>query len=223
MTDPGGRSIDSDHARAAFTNSGQVCRRVDGDVDIALDHGEHRDRAVETVEFLNELHQYAPEASNYAWGDILDDFVSRNSAHCIYGPRAKLQVIESRPERRDDVRPYPSAHNREETFLNTPDGMVMFEDADNKDAATQFLEFVARENRYVDLLTSVSAVHNFPPMTEIAEMDEYRNSEFISENFRDEDLELITESVENGKTTCRRRTRSTRTRPCSGAPGGSAP
>lgn len=182
-----------------FSNGGQVCEHVDGEFDVAMDQGENRELAIETVEFLNDLHQFSPEASGYEWGDILEDFVGRNSAHCIYGPRAKLQVIESRRERRDDARPHPVVHNGQETFMNSPDGMVLFDDAENKDAAREYLEFVARDNRYIDLLTSVSAVHNFPTMTDIVEMDEYRNSEFIAENFRDEDLEIIRESFENGQ------------------------
>lgn len=182
-----------------FSNSGQVCRRVDGDVDIALDHGEHREKAVETVEYLNELHQYSPDASDYAWGDILEDYTSQTSAHCIYGPRAKLQVIENRPQLKNDSRPHFPISNTEETFMSNQDGFVMFDDAENKDAARQFLEFVSRENRLIGLLTSVSPVHNFPTMTGIAEMDEYRNSEFISENFRDEDLQIVAQSFEQGK------------------------
>lgn len=182
-----------------FSNSGQVCQRVDGEVEIALDQDEYRDRAIETLEFLNELHSYSPDASDYGWNDILEDYTSQSSAHCIYGPRAKIQIIENRPELKNESRPHFPISNTEETFVSNQGGMVLFKDAENRDSAQKFLEFTARENRLLDLLTSVAPLHNFPTIASIAEMDEYRNSEFISENFREEDIEIVTQSFENGK------------------------
>lgn len=180
------------------SNGGSVASRSDGDVQIALDQGDNKARAVETVEYLNELHEYSPRASDFEWGDILQSFVSRNSAHSIYGPRAKLQVINNTPERKGEVRPHFPVHNGTEQFINNGGGWVLLDGAEYKDEARQFIEFTARQNRIVDFLTSVAPVHNFPTIAEIAEMDEYRNSEFISENFRERDLEIVQESFEKG-------------------------
>ncbi|NHN49356.1 extracellular solute-binding protein [Halostella sp. JP-L12] len=180
------------------SNGGNVATRQDGEVQIALDQGENKQKAIETAEFLNELHQYSPEAGDFEWGDILQSYVSRNSAHCIYGPRAKLQVINNTPDQTQNVRPHFPVHNGTESFINNGGGWVLMQDAEYKEEARQFIEFTARENRVIDFLTSVGPVHNFPTMTSIVEMDAYREDDFIAGNFSERDLEVVRESFEKG-------------------------
>lgn len=180
------------------SNGGQVAMRQDGEVKIALDQGDNKQAAIETVEFLNELHQYSPKASDYTWGDILQSYVSRNAAHCIYGPRAKLQVIQNRPDMIESSRPHFPVHNGTEKFINNGGGWVLFDNATYKEEAKQFVEFTARQNRLIDFLTSVAPVHNFPTIASIADMDAYQNDEYISKNFTSSDLEVVKNSFEKG-------------------------
>jgi multiple sugar transport system substrate-binding protein len=180
------------------SNSGQLCHVEDGEIDIAIDVGENRERTVETLEFLDDMHEYSPAGTDYAWAENLETFVGRTSAHCLYGPRAKLNVIQNRPDYIDQVKPHFPVANREEQLLNLPDGFVLFDASQNDEVAKDFTEFIAEEGYLVDLLTSVSPVHNWPTIPEVAEMDEYRNAEFIDENFTDDELDTIATSFESG-------------------------
>lgn len=181
-----------------LSNGGQVAQRTDGEVEIALDKGKNKTKAVETVQFLKKLHQYSPKASDYEWGDILQSYVSRNSAHCIYGPRAKLQVIDNTPDRKQASRPHFPVHNGSKTFINNGGGWALMKNAQFKEEAKKFVEFTARQNRLIDFLTSVAPVHNFPTIAKIADMDQYRNHEYIQKNFRPKDLEIVKESFKKG-------------------------
>lgn len=182
------------------SNGGQLCHVDDGEIDIAIDSGENRERAIETLDYLNELYQYSPAATDYQWGEDLEAYMARTSGHSLYGPRAKLSVIENRPDLKDLARPHFPVSNREETLFNLPDGLVMFEAGENEDAAEEFHRYIAENNYLVEMLTRVSPVHNWPTIPEIAEMDEYRNAPFIADNFLEEDLDIVSESFENGIT-----------------------
>lgn len=180
------------------SNGGNVAMRQDGEVKIALDQGENKQKAVETARYLKELHQYSPKASDYAWGDILQSYVSRNAGHCIYGPRAKLQVINNTPDRKDQARAHFPVHNGTKKFINNGGGWTLMKNAEYKEEAKKFVEFTARKNRLISFLTSVAPVHNFPTMASITDMDAYKNHDFIKNNFTKRDLEVVEESFKKG-------------------------
>ena len=52
--------------------------------DVVLDKGENRTRAIETLEFLHELHKSSPEASTYNWGELMSTYVSEKAATSWY-------------------------------------------------------------------------------------------------------------------------------------------
>ena len=183
-----------------LSTAGQVAMVENDEVKIALDSQKNgfKKKAVETVEFLNKLHQYSPRASSYSWSDILQSYVSRKGGHCIYGPRAKLQVISNRPDLSDQAKPHFPVSRSEKTFVNNGGGFGLLKPGPNKDAARKFLEFLLRDNRIIDFLTSVAPVHNFPTITSIPDMDAYKNAPFIKKNFTDKELKTISASFKKG-------------------------
>lgn len=183
-----------------LSNGGQVLGRRNGEVQVVLDSDGIKDRAVETAEYLNELHQYSPRASDYNWGENINSFVARSGASAMYPPRIKLAAIENSGQPSSNVKPHYPIENGSKRMISFPGGLAMFKEASNLSGAREYLNFIAQENRLIDLLTSVAPVHNWPAVPEITETDEYQNDEFISQHFTDDELAVIRDSFQNGIT-----------------------
>src|SRR5262245_66601811 len=62
--------------------------------EMALDKGNQKKRAVETLDYLNELHKYWPEASTYNWGELMSTYFTEKAASSWYvGSRLLDQTI----------------------------------------------------------------------------------------------------------------------------------
>ena len=48
--------------------------------EVALDKGNQKKRAIETLDYLNELHKYSPEASTYNWGELMSTYFTEKAA-----------------------------------------------------------------------------------------------------------------------------------------------
>jgi ABC-type glycerol-3-phosphate transport system substrate-binding protein len=183
-----------------LSNGGQVLQRNSGEVQIALDQGEMKQKAVETAEYLNRLHQYSPEASNYNWGENINSFTSRISASAMYPPRIKVAAIQNTEQPGSNIKPHYPVENGSERMISFPGGMSLFRNADNVEGARDFLNFIAEENYLTSLLTSVAPVHNWPAISEITRSEEYQSTSFIDDNFTSAELDIIASSFENGIT-----------------------
>lgn len=180
-----------------LSNSGQVAQRnSDGEIEIALHQGDFKQKTIEAVEYVNELHQYGPEAANYGWGENIKAFVSQQSAHMQYPPRAKLTAINNREDVADKVKPVFPVQNSEPTHVTYPGGWTMFKEAENLDAARKFIEFVAENNRLVTFNRNITPIHNYPVYEDIPKTDEFKNDEFINKWFS-EDLPVINKAIKH--------------------------
>ena len=48
--------------------------------EVALDKGNQKKRAIETLDYLNELHKFSPEASTYNWGELMSTYFTEKAA-----------------------------------------------------------------------------------------------------------------------------------------------
>lgn len=180
-----------------LSNSGQVARRnSDDEIEIALHQGDFKQKTIEAVEYVNELHQYGPEAANYGWGENINAFVSQQSAQMQYPPRAKLTAINNRQDVADQVKPVFPVQKTEPTHVTYPGGWTMFKEADNLDAARKFIRFVAQNKRLITFNRNITPIHNYPVYEQIPQSSEFQNDEFINEWFA-EDLSVINKAIKH--------------------------
>jgi hypothetical protein len=63
------------------------------DYEVVLDQGDQKKRAIETLDYLHELHKFSPEASTYNWAELMSTYVAEKAATSWYvGARLLEQV-----------------------------------------------------------------------------------------------------------------------------------
>ena len=81
--------------------------------EVALDKGNQQKRAIETLDYLNELHKFSPEASTYNWGELMSTYFTEKAASSWY--------VGSRPARPDD-RQQPQDRRRHRALRAAQEG-----------------------------------------------------------------------------------------------------
>ena len=77
------------------------------DYEVVLDKGDQKKRAVETLDYLNELHKFSPEASTYNWGELMSTYFTEKAATSWYvGSRLLDQTIANNPKIADATVPF---------------------------------------------------------------------------------------------------------------------
>jgi hypothetical protein len=92
-----------------WNNGARIAERNDsGEVEIVMDQGEYRDRWVETLEYLDQLHEFSPTASDATCSTMINTVPTQEAAACYYpGARPKQQSIERGHEWAPQLDPLP--------------------------------------------------------------------------------------------------------------------
>ena len=147
---------------------------------VALDEGENLSRAIETLEFLHEAHQYSPEASNYNWAELMSEYYTGKVANSYYvGSRLLDQTFANNPEMASNTKPVALPRRRTESYYVSVQGFHIHNES-NVDGAKQYVDFFLQHPGYVDWLHSVP-LHIIPAQRPILHSETYQNNEFIQE------------------------------------------
>lgn len=160
-----------------YGNDGRICGRSDGEVEVIMDQGSNRDAWVETLEFLQDLHEFSPPNADTGCGEMTQGIATATSAHAWYiGARPKVQAVNQNTPFAEDVKPSPNLtpEGDDGTTAAIAEGFVTFEGA-NADAAAAYAEFFTREE-YLVKSYFPDPVHNVPPFETIFETDEYQDT-----------------------------------------------
>jgi len=149
-----------------------------GAYEVHLDQGDNKKRAVETLEFLNALHQFSPEASNYGYGDLINSFVSEKTANAYYvGARLLIQVIDNNRRIEDVTKPVRLPPRLADKYYLSIQGFHVNKNA-NVDAAKQYCKFFMQHPDYIEWLHSVP-LHITPAQREILHSEKYQDNDII--------------------------------------------
>lgn len=175
VLDPAGESIctELDLLSWAYTNDARSVERRDGEIVSVIADGDNRDRWIETIEFVQELHQYSPEAADAgctAGVDAIPNEVAVNSPY--YGARPKIQSIERGRDFAGDVRGILQPHQESPTTYGGTEGWLTFQGA-NTEVAREFMKYSLQPEFLTDLLF-IAPLHNMPP-GQVAEHPEYQS------------------------------------------------
>lgn len=105
-------------------------------------HTEYRSEWIETIEFLDELHQYAPRGADAGWGDIINGIQSGVCAgNWYWGSRPKFSVIDNERPWADSTRAMLTPEKESSTGLLAVGGNLMTFPNSNTDLAETFIDF----------------------------------------------------------------------------------
>lgn len=197
---PSGYVVPAGRTNAATTHANQILWNGGVDpysggpdnIEVTIDQGQARERAVAAYSFLQEIDQYGPKASGWEWGDCIGGLIQENvAAWAGLGGLAALQVQANRPELLDSMTaaPYPQASGVDPTqWWSYFEGMYSFKDADNVDGAKEFLKFFMESDYYFEFLRG-TALFNFPTSRSGLDDERYAQAELIQK--KPEFLQLV--------------------------------
>lgn len=154
-------------------------------IEVVVDKGDNRDRAVETFEWLQRMDEFGPKASGAGWGDLLGALIQGNlAAWAGLGGLALIEIQNNRPELTDKFvpAPYPVADDQEPTqWWSYFEGMYSYQDADNVEGAKEFMKFFLKSDYYFQFLRK-TALFNFPTSKAGLDDERYAKADLIQEH-----------------------------------------
>jgi multiple sugar transport system substrate-binding protein len=152
------------------------------DIQVTIDQGENRQRAIETYSWMKEVAQYNPNSSGWEWGDVANALIQEQAAAALtIGGLMVLQVQANRPELASNLRamPFPLAEGVEQGhWWAYTEGFYLNEPAPNLEGARQYLEFFMGSDYYLNFI-SQTPLFNFPTSLEQVQGESYQSAELV--------------------------------------------
>lgn len=187
-----------------FQNGGSIFSRDgDGNVEVVMDQGDNRKKTKEVLEYIGQLHQHSINASGYGYSKQIESFWSEQVNETKYFGARPLQQAVSNNEAvaKDTGLMHPPSKETEEHQAFS-EGWVMFDGAENKKGAREFVKFMSRPEPLYELL-HIAPLHNLPPFPAAVDDEEFLDNEFIDEWVRPNEhisIDNVVRMVENAKT-----------------------
>jgi multiple sugar transport system substrate-binding protein len=146
--------------------------------DVVLDKGENRTRAIETLEFLHELHKFSPEASTYNWGELMSTYVSEKAATSWYvGARLLEQVMANNSRIADATAPMAFPRKRTDHYYLSIQGFHILEKS-NVEGAKKYVQFFMAHPDNIKWYHAVP-LHIVPASREVLRSSKYQDHPVI--------------------------------------------
>lgn len=129
-----------------------------GDIEIVVDKGENKDRAIETFRWMKEMHDTAsPEASGWEWGDVGQAYVQDNiaSSSALVSP---LSIDSNRQDLIENLNvstfPQPESSTSMDRLWCYFEGLSVRKESEHKEIAKDFIRFFPTSEYYLELFKS---------------------------------------------------------------------
>jgi ABC-type glycerol-3-phosphate transport system substrate-binding protein len=127
-----------------WANGASLCERSNGEVQIAMDSGQNRTRWIEALEYLGELSQYSPAATDSGCGTMYEAVPGQQAASTAYTvSRPKAQSIDRGLPFAGDVRGAVPPMGKGEITSGNSEGFVLF-DTENVQAGREWMKFLSK-------------------------------------------------------------------------------
>lgn len=163
------------HAKA---NGVSFCK-LDGDnVKFVMDEGPNRKRAIQTLNWMNKLHNYSTENSG-AGCSAMSQAIATESGHAAFYPGARLKntAIQQEKEFASDLKlslnPKPDTSSGSHDTYTINDGLCTFKNS-NVELAKRFMEYLYRLDTMMTMYY-LTPFHNLPAFPKIFETDQYKS------------------------------------------------
>ena len=146
--------------------------------EVALDKGNQRKRAIETLDYLNELHKFSPEASTYNWGELMSTYFTEKAASSWYvGSRLLDQTIANNPKIADATLPFELPKKVTDAYYLSIQGFHILEKS-NVEGAKKYVTFFMK---HPDVISWYHAVplHIIPASRQMLHSAKYQDNPVI--------------------------------------------
>lgn len=180
-----------------YSNGARTVEWQDDEVVSIINEGQNRDRWIEVVEYLQELHEYSAPAADGGCTEMINAIPDRVAAVSpYYGARPKGQAIARERDFAGDIRAAHFPSNRQQGIYGQAEGWSTFSGS-NVTAGRAFILFSLQPEYYMPILQDVAPLHHLPP-GQAVEHEEYQRwlDEDIPDAWSDRDLEINFERLE---------------------------
>jgi ABC-type glycerol-3-phosphate transport system substrate-binding protein len=147
---------------------------------VGLDKGANKSRAVESLEFLHELHKYSPEASTYNWAELMSSYVTEKVANSYYvGARLLEQVMANNSRIGPVTKPVAFPKRLTDHYYLSIQGFHI-NIKSNVEAAKKYCLFFLKHPDYIQWLHAVP-LHIIPASRDVLHSAAYQNNPVIQE------------------------------------------
>lgn len=187
-----------------YSNGAVLTENQGGNVQVAMDNNANRQKWIDALAHLQNLHQYSPQNSDAGCSQMSQALASEAAAQTWYvGSRPKNQSILQNKEYAGNIAPtlQPIPQGRDNAVTNgLTDGLITFKQADNPEAAKTYMEFFAQPD-YMTELAFITPLQNIVPFPGIIQSDTFQQRlENLPEVWTDEDIETTLTAAQNYKT-----------------------
>lgn len=151
-----------------------------GEYEVALDDPDNMAKVIETLEFLGAAHKFAPEGSNYSWGDLMSQYFTGRVANSYYvGARLLEQTLTNAPDLAPLTKPIALPPKATDNYYLSVQGFHVGLGS-NEDAAKQYITFFMNHPAYIEWLHSVP-LHIIPAKQEVLLSEAYQDNDVIQQ------------------------------------------
>ncbi|MFW5895825.1 MAG: ABC transporter substrate-binding protein, partial [archaeon] len=124
------------------------------DIEVTIDQGDNRDRAIEAYDWIQSMNEYAPNGSGWEWDDGTQALQQENAAALMsVGGLPILTIRENRPDLVENLAPtpYPIPEGGEQDkWWAYMEGHVVRNDGEATEGAQEFTRFFSESDRFLD-------------------------------------------------------------------------
>lgn len=177
-------NADTQHTQYLWQNGVDIYSGPSDDIQVEIDEGDNRERAIETYEWIQEMYEYSPNASGWEWDGAIEALQQENvAAIASVGGLPVLSIVENRPDLAENLAaiPYPLANGMEqEKWWAYFEGHVVWDDGDATEGAQEFARFFSTSDRFMDFLLT-APLFQLPPTREGLNDEEYRSNDIVQQ------------------------------------------
>ena len=146
--------------------------------EVALDQGQQKKRAVETLDYLHELHKFSPEASTYNWAELMSTYVAEKAATSWYvGARLLEQVTANNARIADATVPFELPKKITDHYYLSIQGFHVLEKT-NIDGAKKYVSFFMNHPDVIKWYHAVP-LHIVPASRDMLRSNKYQDNPVI--------------------------------------------
>jgi ABC-type glycerol-3-phosphate transport system substrate-binding protein len=179
-----------------YTNGASTVERRDGQIVSTLGKNGNKEKWIETLDYMKQLHQYSPEAAQAGCGGMINAIPNRVAATGpYYGARPKIQAIRRDRDFAGDMRAALFPRKESHKVYGNWDGYGIYQDANTK-AARTYMKF-AYQPEYLSEFLWISPLQNLPPGN-VFEHESYqtRLENDLPDAWSEHDIEMTIERAE---------------------------
>jgi len=150
------------------------------DAEVIFDQGDNRKRAVQTLEWLQQMNELGPQASGWTWGDCISALIQGQLVGWAgLGGLAVQELQANRPELTSKFTPapYPVASGQDPSqWWSYFEGIYAYKNGDNVKGGKEFIKFFMQSDYYFKYLRQ-TAPFSFPTSLEAIQDERYKSAE----------------------------------------------